>query len=470
MLFRNLNCSFLGLLGVISFLAFSSVNGAGADPLALLRINNNQSLEWQLLDPASGETTSVSDAFGKVGNHIIFGQLTSTSGGPQLGTLADDGGNGVTWSTISRQGEVINQFTFGSSSDTFFVGADFDGNGLVDPALVRTEGGRLEWEARLDGFVSPPGTTTMTSYGRKRERSKFFYANLFGANDWIGVVRKQRKNGKTYRVLFLKDLVHGDARRVRIRGKLPAGVRNRPLPVASSNGRDNLVFTKQLSNGGTRLTFVATNGRVLSTSDISGNGTVVVGDFEESTAGEEVGVQDGETFTIVNPMVNTRATLTIPDGILVDSININSFESDDSGSGSGSGSGGGGGSSGTYQCGGTPGVCGCNFLDETDGSKTGFIYKRVSDTFGGIVVVLPNPCGRHTRAVVTLDSSCREIHTLNDNGYANPDATGDRHHFKEYDGTYTGQWYKQNYGSIILKLEGTDACYRIDNPATSRID
>jgi hypothetical protein len=120
-------------------------------------------------------------------------------------------------------------------------------------------------------------------------------------------------------------------------------------------------------------------------------------------------------------------------------------------------------------CGGTPGICGCSFLDETDGYKVGFVYKAKSDTFGGIVAVLPNPCGRSTTGVSVLDTSCNLIEELSDNGYGNADSTGVRHHFKRRD-NHTGSYYQNLVGSIILRLDGTDGCYLIENPAQKRVD
>jgi len=108
-------------------------------------------------------------------------------------------------------------------------------------------------------------------------------------------------------------------------------------------------------------------------------------------------------------------------------------------------------------------------VDSTDGYKIGFVYKARSDTYGVLVAVLPNPCGRSTTAVTVLDTSCNVIEELSDNGYGNADGTGVRHHFKRRDDR-TGGYYRNLYGSIISRLEGTDGCYLIENPAQSRID
>ena len=72
-------------------------------------------------------------------------------------------------------------------------------------------------------------------------------------------------------------------------------------------------------------------------------------------------------------------------------------------------------------------------------------------------------------ASVSRHTACNAIEPLSDNGYGNADPTGVRHHFKRRD-DHTGAYYQKLFGSIILRLEGTDACYRIDNPAQSRID
>ncbi|MCB0354752.1 MAG: hypothetical protein KDD64_14545 [Bdellovibrionales bacterium] len=431
-----------------------------ADQLAVLSVNDDQSLSWKLLAPQSGEQTEVSSSFGAIGDHILFGRFTSTSGTPQLGTLHDLGSSGVRWRVIDENGDLLDEMVLGGNEDFFVAGGDFDKSGLVDPVVITTDGRKLVWEMSPDAFGSSPGQEKSVSFGKKSQLSRAFYANPFGDGDWAGVVKKNRKKKRT--TLKFKNLESGVSRRISL--KRSVRLSERPLPVASSGGSDLVVLVRSV-NGSTKIVCADASGRIVARHTFPSSGTVVVGEFDSSSAGEEIAVQSDDVLLVFNPFAKSTREYDIPDGILVDSVNLNTFVEEEQGGGGGNNQG------SSEQCtGGDPGICGCYFLDETDGYKTGFLYKRKSDTYGGIVTVLPNPCGRLTNSVVTLDTDCNEIHTLTDTGFANPDSTGNRHHFKETNGTYTGQWYKSNYGSIILKLKGTSRCFMIQNPAQERVD
>jgi len=445
---------FLLLLGI----SLSTSSIGFAEPLAVLNINTNQTLKWELVTPSVGTQTIVSNSFGKVGNHIVFGSFTG-SGPEQLGTIAEENNGTATWTVMNQSGQELGDFSFGNNSNIFVAGADFDNNGVIDPAVVDFSGTSLNWRVKINGFAGG-STETTRQFGKSSLKARLFYTNFYGDGDWIGFVDKPK--GKSHNRIQLRNVISGA--KIKINIKKVGSYGERPIPVTGSDGTDLLAFARSVGSQ-TKAVFINNNGQKVAGHIFNIIGTVLKGDLDPNQPGEELAVQNDETIITFNPFSKESNTFSAPTGIFVDRVNINDFNSssddgeDDGGSGGGSSCGGG-----------TPGICGCDFLDETDGSKIGFVYKRKSDTYGGIVAVLANPCGREAVGVTTLDTDCNQIHELYDNGYGNPDPTGERHHFKETNGTYDGYWYRNNYGSVILKLEGTGKCYMIGNPATERID
>lgn len=441
---RNL----LPILGIMLSVSGSLV----AEPLAVISINNNNTLKWKLVTPSVGTPVVVTNSFGEVGDHIIFGNLTSDSA-EQLGTIEESNNGSATWKVINQSGQQVTSLTFGDNTDIFVAGADVDNNGIIDPIIIQHSGSNLTWRSKVNGFAG--GTTELSrNLGKSSAKGQLFYANLYGDGDWVGVVTKVK--GTNQRKLQLRNLVTGQVRKVKIKKVGQKG--EQPIPVEGPDGKDILAFARGNSFI-TKVVFVNSSGQKVATHSFDADGTFLKGDFDPAQSGEEFAVQDDNRILTFNPFSKVASSFSTPSGILVDRVNINDFEEDpDEGGGS--------------SCsGGTPGICNCDFLDETDGYKIGFVYKRISDTVGGMVAILANPCGKEVTSLDTLDAStCNKIHGLHDHGYHNPDPTGLRRHFKELNGAYDGHWYQNNYGSIILRMNGTGKCYMLTNPSTERID
>lgn len=426
---------------------------AAAD-LGAISINSDNSLRFEVFDPTLGGSTVASPSFGRVGDHVFIGPFVTPTES-HLGVIAQptDGG-AARWRLIDRTGAVVGELNLGRADDLFVAGGDFNGDGIADPAVVDVRGKTLRWRISPGAFAPTPGTTITRKHGLRTERGRVFYAADGDGRDLLGTVRQPPgQNRKTPRYqLRLLDAVTGDVRTVTV--PRSGAITNRPVPVGRPDGTDFVAFVREVT-GGTRVTFISSRGQRAGSHTFTGTGTVVVADLDPSAPGEEVALHAGSGLAVYNPTTRSTVSLSAPEAILVDSVNLNGFSNDSSGE--------------PVQCGGVAGRCGCRFLDETDGYKIGFVYKARSETFGGIVAVLPNPCGRSTTGVTVLDLSCREIEPLSDNGYGNADGTGVRHHFKRRD-NHTGEYYQREFGSIILRLDGTDACYLIEEPAKARID
>lgn len=438
----------------LAVLSLSAPWPAGAEEIGSVAINSDSSLAFDLLDPATSGLSAVTDRFGQAGNHVFVGSFTA-NGSVELGAIARPSGSAeAVWRIVDRTGAPAGEISFGRAGDIFVAAGDVNGDGVADPAVVAVGGKKLRWRIRPGAFTATPVAPIVRTFGVRAERGRIFYANVDGTGDHLGTVRLlpgNTKRGPRYQLRLLNAVTGAASATVMTR---IGEITGRPLPVARADGTDLLAFWREIK-GNTRVTFVRLNGKRSGAKTLPGTGTLLVGDYEPSAPGAEIALYAGTTLTIYNPVSGAERRITVPASIYVDTVNINAFSNDSSGE--------------PAQCGGTPGICGCRFLDETDGFKTGFVYKAKSETFGGIVAVLPNPCGRSTTGVTVLDTACNAIEPLSDNGYGNADPTGVRHHFKRRD-DHTGAYYQKLFGSIILRLEGTDACYRIDNPAQSRID
>jgi len=407
-----------------------------------------------LLDPVIGSTSVVSASFGQVGTPIFLGGYVSADGTHIGATEASSAA--ATWRLIDRSGVAAGEITLGKAADIFVAGADFNGDGILDPAVLENSSRSLRVRVKPGAFSATPGAEVVRPIGLKSDRSRAFFANLDGRGDKIGIVRKLPgfPTAKPRYQIRLTDPITGAKRTVVLSavGEISAA----PLPLRQIDGSDALVVQRRFTGltNGVRVTVLRGNGKKRAGVTFNGEGELVVADLDVADPGEEIGFHSGTSLTIFNPNSRARRSITVTDGTLIDAITVAEYEATPTG---------------PLACGGTPGICGCNMLDTTDGYKVGFVYKAKSDTYGGLVAVLPNPCGRSTTAVTVLDTNCNPIEELSDNGYGNADLTGVRHHFKRRD-DHTGSYYRNLYGSIILRLEGTDACYFIENPAQSRID
>ncbi len=440
-------------LSAIGFAAslLCSVAPTYSEGIAVVGINSNQTLAWSEFDPSSQIEVPVSSAIGQAGDIALYGSFVS-AGASNFGVVTTEDDVASTWRIYSSSGTLVQQVELGEVDDLAFGGADVDGNGILDPIYIESNGTSLLWNIRPNLFSSTPEPLVTHVLGKTEERSQVFVANFEGDGDWLGVVR-DLKNSPFFR-LRLRDVATGTQRSVKINEVVSS--KERIYGLEDLEGKDIFAFVREFT-AKTRVKFFGRNGVKFATYEFPLKGTFLKGDYDTSQPGEEVAVQDGDTLYTYNPFSAVADTFTVPDAILVDTINSGDLNPENDPS--------------PKQCtAGTPGLCGCYMLDETDGYKIGFVYKRKSDTYGGVVVVLPNPCGQETTAVVTMDTQCNQINSLYDNGYGNPDGTGNRRHFKEVNPTYTGGWYRDNYGAVIFKLVGTGRCFLISNPAVERVD
>lgn len=302
-------------------------NGDGRSDLTLVKIVGN-SLRWNAhYSPTDQSTTQVAN-LGKPGDHIALGQWTSTTS-TQAGILTiGSNDSDVIWRI--EGGESL---TFGTVDDLLFIaGADFDGSGYTDAARIVRSGKKQVLQVHMDPFApGGPGQAKELTIGKLSD--KVFFFNPDGTRDRIALLRK-KSNGKS--VVRVIDVLTEAKSHFNVGEESAA-----PLPLADANGNDHyLVFAKKKSKRTDLKLRSATNGSTVKKTSLSGKGTLVIGDFLDGSAGQELAIQTSNGFTIYNPTNDSTMDVSSNHDIPVDHININTFGGsggDDGGSGGGGG-------------------------------------------------------------------------------------------------------------------------------------
>ncbi len=389
-------------------------------------------LTWQVRYSSTGESSTFTD-LGSLGNHLAPGRWRSST---VERAVIEPGDSGDVKVTLDDETSV----SIDAVSSTVVTGADFDGSGLNDIAVVKKSGSRLSWKIYFNPFSGTPTQSSEILFGGVNDKPFFFSKD--GTTDLLAALNPKKK--------LISYRSHSSATVTRL--KLPSifPFTAAPLPVAAKEGGDILGFSRIVGKQ-TLLHFLKTNGGRGTTGKIGANGTAVVGNFDAANEGEEIAVHDGTTLRAFNPFKKKRSTTAFTSQIIVDDININTISNDFSG-----------------EPGSEPGQC--VQMNPNDGSKIGFVWKPNSDTTYYAVAVLPGQFYGNVEKVLVLKTDNTLIKQLQFTGCGNPDSTGMRCNYKDF--ALTGADYARTYGAIVLKVEQTGGgckTYRIDNPAR-RID
>jgi hypothetical protein len=346
----------------------------------------------------------------------------------------------VNWNIAT--GDTLMSMPFGEDRDTQISGGDFNSDGVLDGAFVRTTGRRLVWSINSGLFSG--GVTRTLAFGRKGNVP--FFANPGTSHDWLAVLVRPSAGSLK---IELRNPVTGNRKRISGIGRSLTNFA-RPIPLRRADGRDNFLFVRKTA-GRTTAVVLGPAGKQRARLSVPESVDVVVGEFL-SDQGEELAFATSAGFVVYNPATRTRTTIAAPSGVAVDEVNITTFATTDN--------------SGLPAPRDT-----CYVTDPTDGFKTGFIWKPASDTQFGAVVILPGIYKNKVRQVRTTTTAGVTIRTLAFKGNANPDPGGmERPHY--IDRSMQGGEYRRTYRSIIVEAELTNgAClsYEIDNPA-NRVD
>jgi len=422
----------LGLLpNIAAALPAADFDADGISDATSVAVDENGDLAWSCR-LSSTQVEQDLGMFGAEGDGIILGHWNDDTT-PVLGVVyKNDATDSVTWEVADGQTAV----DFGTPEDLLIAGADFDNSGKMDPAVVSRNGAKLTWTIKYDllsGLETEPVAQAF-AFGVVGEKPLF--VNYDGTGDWLTLLSQPRLG--SYALKFLNPRT-GIRRRTAITKAV--GRAGRPVPVAQADGSDLLVFAK-VARGATKLFTIAPNGAPMSTASIAAVGTLVVGEYDLSQPGEEVGVATASATYVLNPVTRVALTITRNASVPVDEVNIIALSGEEDSV-----------------------INGC----VPEKPSGGFVWKPNSDTSYFAVAVMPGSIEGQVKKVEVFSKRGALVKQLTYYGCGNPDSNGKRCNFKDF--ALTGADYKRKYGGIILKVTLKRGCrsYSIPNPAV-RVD
>jgi hypothetical protein len=379
-------------------------DGDGISDMTRTEVASDGSLTWRAVLSSSGATATLG-TLGRNGDYPAIAQWFGV--GTQVGVVSESASDdSLLWRVINNSGAEV-QFSLGKKGDLAVAGADLNGNGVSDAAVVRLVNGKATWQILLDPLVSGSSEVIEVVLGKTGDRA--FYARVDqSATDWIGVIGKG-SGGRS--VARMRNLITGEVRRFnRLRKLASQGARPRAFPIRQASGPDLLGF--QVS-AGTRTRIVVTNfsGVKIYSSELAGSGVSVVGDYNTGS-GYEIAYQASNGSVVINPVAIEEREGVFLDGVAVDEINLNTIgrvAGSEGNSSGGSGDTNGGGSSGgsVSQCSSVSSWPG-GHIYKTIGSEHFFDVRR--NTIG--IVIKPGGRGPFPSCVQAIDTAGNVIAQL----------------------------------------------------------
>ncbi len=236
---------------------------------------------------------------------------------PELMSLAviRQSGQGLLWKLLEGEGSVL-QKKFGKAGDNTLSGADFNGDGISDAAVVRFEGSKIRWQIKPNLFSNP---RPVLSFVLGSSGDRVFYLNPNGLRDCAAAFGEG--SGSRPRLTF-RDT---KTKKVRSFTRFPAALgvepRPRPFPVNNAEGTDNVGFISE-DDSDTTIRVFTVRGRKVGRHTFPGKGAFAVGDFDPDLEGEEIALQTTSSLYIYNPSSGDVVTDTAPSGTILDEINV----------------------------------------------------------------------------------------------------------------------------------------------------
>ena len=293
-------------------------DGDGISDRTWVQIEGDKSLTW-IAQLSSSQAQMALGSLGKAGDAVTMAQWLD--GGTQIGVASlNPTTNDIEWSIRDSSGTVRTK-VLGKKGDLVVSGADFNGNGLADAAVVRLEDKKAQWVVVFDLFAVDAPIEKRFEFGDAGDRVFFARAESGSAVDWVGVTRTGTNSRTLARMM---DINSGAVKQfTRLPRFASQGTRPRPFPIRQSSGTDLIGFSVG-SGGKTSLKVFNLEGGAVSSSVLSGTGVSVVGEFLQGP-GYEVIYESGELATMLNPRdIDLTETIALG-GIPVDEVNINSL-------------------------------------------------------------------------------------------------------------------------------------------------
>jgi len=320
-LFRKIGFPILALIfalvvsvSVLSAQTQSDFDEDGVSDLTTTSANGTQFV-WSAKGSSSA-SEELNKAFGLSSDKISLAHWLD-AGTPSLGIIrADTNGKDLVWKVL-QPSALISQKTFGKVGDVYLSGADFNGDGITDAAIVHVGKNDLVWTVKYNMFVDSNPTTKRFRFGKPGER--VFFMNVDGTRDVAAVFGKgKRRKAK----LAFRDVVNGHKSSVQgFKRSLIKEPRPRPFPIENDDGTDVFgLITEDASD--TTLYVYDSSGQLLTNPTFPGKGTIAVGNFSASSAGEEIAFQTSTNLSVFNPFDESKLDVTNVNGTLVDEINV----------------------------------------------------------------------------------------------------------------------------------------------------
>lgn len=295
-------------------------DGDGMSEFVVVNTNQQGTYDWSTYNPRSGSVRIVAQDLGSPSSKLIPGNWVNS--GQAVAAVVDPVGPGpldrASWTlkSLDYLGGVAVSKSLGRSGDIIILGGDYDGNGITDSLILKKTTGMLG--LRVNYFLASYNGNNL---GKERLykalgapfRDNNFYFSPDGRADYLAVLKRDSRGAH---VLRLKPFT--DTPRAFNLGKLPSGARG-PLPLKQAEGQPDQLLFYAIRNGQTHLVVKTLAGRDVYNATISGTEGVVVGDYF-ADYGWEIGVQSGDSVTVVNPRTKSSRLVLRPSGIMVSCV------------------------------------------------------------------------------------------------------------------------------------------------------
>lgn len=278
----------------------------------LTTLSGSTDMTWTTI--ASDDESEIATTFGLVSDMPALTAWES-EGVPVLGIVRIRETK-LVWK-ILQSDIFVSEITFGKLGDVALSGADFDGNGVADAAVVTNSSGGMTWHVRSNMFTDSPPQAKRFKLGKNGDR--VFYINPDGVRDVAAVFGA---TGRKSARLTTYDVKKGKTKRYNNWKRFLADEpRPRPFPIAMEDGNDAVGFVIQDETDTTILVYTL-RGRKIIKRTLQGTGEYFVGEYLPDESGEEICLDTGDKLLFYNPFSDEYVEDETSGETPVDEINV----------------------------------------------------------------------------------------------------------------------------------------------------
>jgi hypothetical protein len=315
---------FLGVLAVLFLVPApaSADNGLDFDGDGVAEIfsvvASGSAMRWRATGSAGDR--NLDTEFGLITDTPIPGYWLSADEIALAYVRFDQTKNSIIWKALMPDG-LIAERAFGKSGDYVISGADFDGNGIADAAIMRVRNKRYTWIIRYDIFAQIDAKQRKVTFGRFGQR--IFFARGTNGLEWLGTFGPGKTRHRKARLSLRNPREKGSLKGQFVKA-LAQEPRPRPIPVQAPDGTDHVAFALQDASD-TQIVVHELEGARLVDVTFPGKSAVIAGDFDVTDPGEELLLATSDRLMRYNPFSGIKAELTPVSGTLVGAFRIEQF-------------------------------------------------------------------------------------------------------------------------------------------------